>query len=176
MREFMEIVQKIVDGAPQFLYHATPRQNLQSIMTRGLLVDRYGEIHGSMEYAPPVPCIYLSRDTTSNNLHTNLTSTDYIVLKIDMSALDPNLFYPDDAFGQAVMDEEYLTDELEIMRALGVDEDTAAALLEQISEITGSEGVIALLKPFWRYWLAHPDGGEVAYAGNIPPSAIHPGA
>ena len=63
-----------------YLYHATPRKNLASIMANGLLASRYGAIHGS---------------------------------------------------------------------------------------------VIAVLKPFWRFWLTHPRGGEVSYAGNIPPEAIH---
>ena len=169
MREFINIVE---NASPRFLYHATLRENLASIMTNGLLASRYGAIHGSMEYPPPVPCVYLSRDETSNNLHTALTSNDYVVLKIDMSALDPTLFYPDDAFGQAVMDADYLSDEQEIMDALGVDHQAADELLEKISNVTDNDSVIALLKPFWRFWLNHPHGGEVSYAGNIPPKAI----
>jgi hypothetical protein len=163
----------IIDDAKdiRFLYHATNNVNLPAIFKDGLKPEFYSAVHGCMDIHPNVPVVYLSRNTASNNLNSGLFEAGPVsVLKIDVSGLDQSSFYPDDAFFNAVSEGEFLTTESSIVKALGCDRPEAKAIMKRIDAST--DDMAEALKPFWRWYLHHPRGGEVSYTRNIPASAI----
>lgn len=176
--------------AIDYLYHATRKSSLASILENGLCSSYYGQIHGSMAYTPPEKAVYLSTYTTSNNLHSNLFDGDddqVIVLKIDIKDLDTKLFYPDDAFFY-MLDAEYCADadDMDI-------DDINAFVLENYEDFMDDFGFTdvkkakQILKSFLKsdgsaeeyaniakdigveYLIGQ---GEIAYLGDVPSSAI----
>lgn len=113
-----------------YLYHATKRSNLDSILKEGLTVKHYGEVHGSMEYGPPESAVYLSTCENSNNLNCRLftecgVDDAVIVLRIDSSKLNADKYFPDDAFFY-MLDDIYCAD---------TDEMTSSELKEFVDEM-----------------------------------------
>jgi hypothetical protein len=172
MRNWIDLITEAT-VMPDILYHATRSSNVNSIQSEGLRVSKYGEVHGKMDFFPPTPCIYLSRHPQSSNLHTSLFDggQPVVVFAIDITKLDPDNFYPDDAIGYAFADEEILSSPRAVQRALGVSSSVASEIFEQLENAT-DENLVAILKPFWKWWLVNRLGGEVAYAANIPNDAI----
>lgn len=169
------------------LYHATRMENMPSILSRGLLTQHYGKVHGEMDYAPAGPSVYLSRHETSSNLNANLfarnedgSPAQVVLLEIDPEQLDPDLVYPDDSMLYA-MDEMCLEnweddDEEERSRICaayaeryGIGEEQARRLIIACDE-EGEDRYPHILKEIWREFLLVE--GEIAYMGNIPPCAI----
>lgn len=168
------------------LYHATRARNVEDIRARGLLSSFYGDVHGTMDYAPAGDSVYLSRHEFSSNLNMNLfTGSDgkpeeVVVLTIDASHLDPDLVFPDDSMLYA-MDEQVIgewedeTDEerAEIVRSFseryGVSEAEGLEVIEACLR-DGERGYPHALKRIWPQLLRVE--GEVAYMGDVPPEAI----
>lgn len=174
------------------LHHATRLSNLEAIMSRGLQAKFYGAVHGSMEYTPPEPAVYLSTSINSNNLHTHLFAKcdpevdDIIVLEIDTAQLDPQRYFPDDAFFYA-LDRDYCEDGADLEEGelkeyvdervddfcdqFGVDKKKGCRLLKAFCQADGSpESYAPLAKELAHEYLAAQ--GEVAYLGDVPASAI----
>jgi hypothetical protein len=171
MRDLINVCEDVRDTRQTFVYHATKRSNLESIMAHGIQTRRYGVVHGGMDIHPPVPVIYLSCKRNSDNLHNNLFEDEVIVLKIAMDALDPTAFYPDDFFFQMVSDGEVLEYPREIMRALHCSMEKAEEIMDEI-ENANDDNMAEILKPFWKWYLGWRRGGEVSYALDIPATAI----
>jgi hypothetical protein len=180
--------------APEFLYHATLRSNLDSIKESGILRANYGAIHGAMEYAPPEKAVYLSTSEESGNLNSALfdkegPETEVIVLRIRASDLRQDAFYPDDAFFYKLDEtfcedaEDLAEDPAELREFIkemtaafcdlsGLDPKEGARTLMAFlrSEGTADEyAVIARKMGGFQYLLRQ---GEAAYLGDVPASAI----
>ena len=168
-------------GFPACLYHATRLASFESILQEGLLADRYGEVHGAMDYAPAGPSVYLSAKLLSGNLNTALfDSGPVILLKIDTAALDPDLAYPDDLL-MYMLDEEFLVEcegpeDLdretieEFADRFGMERDKAERILTAALQAGDDAAYPAILKEMWPEYLKTE--GEIAYLGDVPATAI----
>lgn len=165
------------------LYHATRKDNLPSIMSEGLKTAHYGDVHGCMEYALSEPCIYLSSRPESGNLNGNLFEEggeryEVVVIEIDATGLNPDKFYPDDAL-YYMIDEDYMEfweNEAErphlisdFAEHFSMSEDKAERMLSSCYE-HGEGHYQHILKEMWKEYIEKE--GEVAYAADVPPSAI----
>lgn len=157
---------------PSPLRHATLASNVQSIMSEGIDPRRWGAVHGGMDVHAAVPCVYLAQASQSNNLHASLFAggaSAVVVIDVDAACLDPESFMPDDALyvlwerGEIFEDADEMVEELEIAKELA---ERYLSLLESASD----EDLPLLLKPLWRWHFERE--GELAYSGNVPPSAI----
>lgn len=163
------------------LYHATLAQNLPSIIEHGLLSSHYGAIHGETDTPPNQPSVFLSRKPQSDNLHVSLFEQgpeSVVVLEIDASFLDETLFTPDDFFLSLFVDmvtdpseteEEQITN---LISWLDISDNQARDVIGKMSEATSVAQEQDAVRELWTAYLNHEDGGEVAYAGDVPASAI----
>ncbi len=166
------------------LRHATKHSNLDSIVRDGLLAKHYGAVHGKMEYAPAGPSVYLSRHKHSNNLNTALFDggDPVVVLEIDAAALDQDLIYPDECLF-AMIDEEFLPDPdeapegegfegavEEFAEHFGMSKKKARAILAACAGASSEAEYPTITKSMWKEYLKAE--GEIAYLGDIPPTAI----
>ena len=169
---------------PKTLRHATKHANLEAILCDGLLTRHYGAVHGRMDHAPAGPSVYLSRHEHSNNLNTALFEDDdaVIVLEIDAAALDEAHIYPDEALF-VLIDEDFLPDPDEPVDGeefaeateefadhFGMSRKKARAILEACARAASNADYPAITKSMWGEYLKAE--GEIAYLGDIPPSAI----
>ena len=159
-----------MSGIPGKLYHATLAGNMASILEEGLLASKCGAVHGETEVHPSRPRVYLSAHPEPDNLCAELFAAgDVVVLEVDATGMDPDLFYPDDFFLDKVAAGEMLEDVDDVMETLGLDESEARSLLDRLEHCEGSDFAEAL-KPF-AAWHAR-EHGEVSYVGDVPPDAI----
>lgn len=155
-----------------YLYHVTPRSNLDSILEVGLRTRHCGDVHGEMDMHPPLPAIYLSRKEISDNLHTELfTRGELVVLKIDASRLEAEYTWPDDFIYDMFAQEEFLQTTAQVATAFGVDKPAAKQLLALLNDAP-DELLPGFLKPCWPWYLASRNGGEIAYTADIGPDCI----
>ncbi|MCE6958493.1 hypothetical protein LAZ40_05445 [Cereibacter sphaeroides] len=154
-----------------FLYHATRASNLGAILAEGLRVRHHGAVHGGMDLSPPKPAIYLSRKPASDNLHAGLFTEPVVVLRIDTSGLDPDEMWPDDFIYGLWAEGEILSSAAAVAKAAGVSRPEGERILEGL-EATEDAMLPLALKPFWRWYLLHRKGGELAHTADIPPEAI----
>lgn len=175
-----------------YLYHATRKSNLDSIMKNGIQTKYYGQVHGRMDYMPPNPAVYLSKFEHSNNLNTRLFSEckdddSVIILKIDITKLDAQKMFPDDAFFY-MLDDLYCCDADEMdskekkafiddniddfMSDFGFsDEIKARTLFKAFLNSDGSMAAYSKIakKMAVEYLIGQ---GEIAYLADISPTAI----
>lgn len=178
-------------GFPEFLYHATLRSNLDSILEAGLMRSKYGEIHERMEYHPPEDAVYLSTSEVSGNLHGSLFDKDQevVVLRIRANHLDLDKLYPDDAFFY-MLDEHFCEeaeDYVDDPEALDEFIESAAPKFCEMFGLRAEEGK-KYLADFCRSDGSHEvysriarqmggvgylmRQGEAAYLADVPPTAI----
>lgn len=154
-----------------FLYHATKKSNLKSILNKGLLASCFGDIHGEMSIRPTKPGVYLSRHHTSNNLNSNLfqSGEEIVIIKIRTSNINPDDIYPDDALFVAFGQEDIFEDEEELRAIFNLPEEEARQLLELLCECQDAD-LANLMRPLWGWYLkVH---GEISVSCDIPASNI----
>lgn len=167
----------------QRLYHATRKENLDSILRDGLLTKHYGAVHGEMDYRPAGPSVYFSRHPQSSNVNTYLFdkgSAEIVVIEIDPTSLDPALCYPDDSMFY-ILDGDWLEEyedvspreQANIVNAFSlkyrIGLDLAQKIFDQAMEL-GEGHYPQILQPIWRELLSIE--GEIAYLGDVPAAAI----
>jgi hypothetical protein len=173
--DFPELFEKIeksnnLSSEIPFLYHVTPKENLESILKNGLQIKFFGEIHEEMEVRPASDNIYLSKFKESNNLNNNIyTRGDLVSLKIDISSLDTSLMYPDDAFFNAFANEDYLVDAEEISKEFNINIDEATRLLDILDNLNDKD-FAETVKPLATLYLKSQ--GEISYSTDIKSDAI----
>lgn len=163
-------------------YHATRRSCVGAIRREGLRTAFHGAIHGSMEYPPVAPSVYLSRNFPPQNINTALFSNPddpVMILEIDGRHLDPALIYPDDLLGDILDSEflEFVEDEADIERIapemaamFRLEIDKAARIMRRCMAAEDEREYPAILKDMWVEYAAAE--GEIAYAGDVPAAAI----
>ncbi len=172
------------------LYHATKKSNLENILKNGLQTNYYGKVHGSMEYGPPSPAVYVSTNEKSSNLNSNLfndTNDPVIILQLNTKYLDSSMFFPDDAFFYMLFEDwlcdvdEMVDDELQeyINQSLDtfaeqfgiLDKEKASRIFIQLctcaDDMTEFHKIAKHIG--LEYLIAQ---GEAAYLGDIPKEAI----
>ena len=154
---------------PKYMYHVTKKENLKSIKKDGLLVSKYGDVHGEMEIKPPSPAIYLSTSPNSNNLNTNLSGHELVSLKIDTSYIDIKNIYIDDGFYVAYGNEQVFYEPDDTAYDLNISEDDAEILLDYMETLSNNN--IMLKTRFLLGWYLK-NHGEISVTQNIPPESI----
>lgn len=174
---------------PKIMYHATPLNNIDSIMKFGLKPKlkshaiESGEIHQDR--------IFLSiyNNPYNMNLPADKINSDLKILTISTDGLNRNLFFPDDSLYWAFYNDELDDYALSVIFPkywkLFKDEDLESDdmtfgdwLIDNDYDVTPEE-LEKILKG--KYYLTLPDNkiisdnydaGEIAYKGIIPPSNI----
>lgn len=188
-KEFIIFESKKIDKykLPEIIYHATPAENVDSILKTGLIpnmkdhVADNGEIHQDRIflsiYNNPVQ-MNLPEDKINNNLK---------ILKISTNGLNDSDFYPDDSLYWAFYNDDLTDDALAIIfpkyyRKYKHSDDFDDVgfgewLIDNDLDVSNAELENILKGKFYftlpdNNLLVGYDAGEIAYKGIIPPHNI----
>jgi len=91
---------------PMIMYHATPRANLGSILTKGLVPQLENHIIGSGEVHQDRIFLSVFSDPQQMNLPEYKLGEDLVILEVDMSSIDKKMMYPDDSLYWAYYEDQ----------------------------------------------------------------------
>lgn len=155
---------------PHSLYHATPIENIPSILKNGLLPEYAGR-HGSTEISYVLPgAIYLSRKPDSDNLNIELEHRELAIVRVETSSLMSLGGLRMDDFGVEFLLEN-TNSKQDLISWLGLSESQSSDLFNSITSSKDDE-INSWAEDYWQAWLKAPLGGEVACVNPIPPALL----